>query len=43
MDSFLHKLLDVLEVACHSLFEILLSVPDVYLVSQLTSDLVDND
>jgi hypothetical protein len=35
VDSFLHKPLDVLEVPCHSLFEILLGVPNVYLVSQL--------
>jgi hypothetical protein len=32
-----------LEVACHSLFEILLCVPNVYLVRHLTSDLVDDD
>jgi hypothetical protein len=41
--QMLAKCLYVLKVACHSLFEILLHVPDVYLVCHLTSDLVDDD
>jgi hypothetical protein len=44
VDSFLHQFLDILKVAFHLHFKILLHVADVDLVHQLvTGNLVDDD
>jgi hypothetical protein len=44
VNSFLHQLLDILEVTHHPLFEVLQSAPNVnLLILQFTSDLVDDD
>ena len=43
MDSFLHQFLDVLKVAFHSHFEVLLRVSDVDLIHHLVGNPVDDD
>ncbi len=42
-NSLLHEFLHILEVACHSFLEVLLSVPDVDLVCHLAGNPVDDD
>jgi hypothetical protein len=43
IDSFLHQFFDVLKVAFHVHFEVLLRVADVDLVGHLTGNPVDNN
>ncbi len=41
-DSLLHESLDVLEVACHPLLEVLLRIPDVDLICHVASNFVND-
>jgi succinate dehydrogenase flavin-adding protein (antitoxin of CptAB toxin-antitoxin module) len=43
VDSFFHQFLDILKVAFHSHFEVLLRVADVDLVRHLAGNPVDDD
>jgi hypothetical protein len=42
VDSFLHELIVILKVACHSFLEVLLSVANVELIHHPSSNLVDS-
>jgi hypothetical protein len=42
VDCFLHKFLQVLQMACHLLLEVMLCVSHADLICHLTSDLVDD-
>jgi hypothetical protein len=42
VNSFHHQLLDILKVTNHPVLEVLLSVPNINLVTHLASDLLDH-